>query len=86
MAIPIDILLSGINTDLRAVTQDSMLQFYRTHYVPNNATLVVVGDVDFDEVYNEAQRCFERFPLLQLTNKRNLFITLILVVLRLYLS
>ncbi len=52
----------GYKHDLRAVTQDSMLQFYRAHYVPNNATLVLVGDVDPDEVYDEAQRCFGSIP------------------------
>ena len=32
--------------DLRRMTRDELYGYYRRHYVPNNATLVVVGDVE----------------------------------------
>jgi len=32
--------------DLQTMTRDDLYGYYRRHYVPNNATLVVVGDVD----------------------------------------
>ena len=32
--------------DLQSMTRDDLYQHYRRHYVPANATLVVVGDVD----------------------------------------
>ncbi len=32
--------------DIRALTRDEIRNFYATHYVPNNATIVVVGAVD----------------------------------------
>ncbi len=32
--------------DLRSMTRDDLYRYYRRHYVPDNATLVVVGDVD----------------------------------------
>lgn len=37
-------------------------RFYRAHYVPNNATLVVVGDITNDEVIAAAQRYFGSIP------------------------
>src|SRR5262245_58779436 len=44
--------------DLRAMTRDDLYGYYRRHYVPSNATLVVVGDVDADAVLRGAQTHF----------------------------
>ena len=38
----------GWMADIRAVTLEQIQRFYRTWYAPNNATVVVVGDVDED--------------------------------------
>jgi zinc protease len=35
----------GFMADIEGLTLEDCHQFYRTHYAPNNATLVVVGDV-----------------------------------------
>jgi zinc protease len=40
----------GWLSDLHAMTRDDLYGYYRQHYIPNNATLVVVGDVRTDEV------------------------------------
>ena len=34
--------------DVNAAQIEDVLQFHRTYYVPNNATLVVAGDINFD--------------------------------------
>ena len=44
--------------DLRSMTRDDLYEHYRRYYVPNNATLVVVGDVDTDDVARRAERRF----------------------------
>jgi zinc protease len=44
--------------DLRAITRDDLYAHYRRYYVPNNAKLVVVGDVEADEVIRAAERHF----------------------------
>lgn len=44
--------------DLRSMTRDDLFGHYRQHYVPGNATLVVVGDVDADEVLRGAEKHF----------------------------
>ncbi len=35
----------GWMEDIQAITLEDCIDFYRTHYAPNNATLVIVGDV-----------------------------------------
>jgi zinc protease len=36
----------GWLADLESMTREDLYGYYRRHYVPNNATLVIVGDVD----------------------------------------
>jgi zinc protease len=38
----------GWLSDLQTMTRDDLYSYYRRYYVPNNATLVIVGDVDTD--------------------------------------
>jgi zinc protease len=40
------------------MNRDDLYGHYRRFYVPNNATLVIVGDVDADEVFRSAQKHF----------------------------
>jgi zinc protease len=40
------------------MTRDDLYGHYRQHYVPGNATLVVVGDVNTDDVLRRAQKHF----------------------------
>lgn len=44
--------------DLQAMTRDDLYAHYREFYVPNNATLVVVGDVNPDDVLRRVERYF----------------------------
>ena len=46
--------------DLETMTRDDLYGHYRRYYVPNNATLVVVGDVDTDEVLHAGRASFRR--------------------------
>ena len=48
----------GYKHDLWNVSGGDLRKFYKKHYLPNNATLVVVGDVDADEVFQLAQKHF----------------------------
>ena len=48
--------------DLRTMNREDLFGYYRTHYVPDNATLVVVGAVDSDDVLRRAERHFGRIP------------------------
>ena len=44
--------------DLRAMSRDDLYGYYRRHYTPANATLVIVGDVDADDALRQADRRF----------------------------
>src|SRR4051812_5409473 len=44
--------------DLRSMTRDDLFGHYRRNYVPQNATLVVAGDVDTDDVLRRAEAHF----------------------------
>lgn len=48
----------GTEQDLRAMTRDPLLAFYRRYYAPNNAILVVGGDTTPDEVLKIAERTY----------------------------
>src|SRR5690606_31742468 len=37
-------------------------EFYQKHYAPNNATLVVVGNVDEEDVFSNAEKYFSAIP------------------------
>ena len=44
------------------MNRDDLYAFYTRHYHPGNATLVVVGDVDTDEVMRRAEHHFAHIP------------------------
>ena len=44
--------------DLDKLTYKDALDWYHTWYAPNNATLIVVGDVNHDDVFTLAERYF----------------------------
>jgi len=52
----------GFKQDLWALDRDALVRFYKKYYVPNNATLIVVGDVNVDEVLEKAHHVFNAIP------------------------
>src|SRR5438105_10410072 len=44
------------------LTQDQVMQYYKTRYVPNNLTFVVVGDVDAAKVRQQITEFFKAYP------------------------
>jgi zinc protease len=48
----------GWMDDLKSMTADDVRHWYQVWYAPNNASLVVVGDVDPDHVYQLAKKYF----------------------------
>ncbi|MCC6748188.1 MAG: insulinase family protein [Deltaproteobacteria bacterium] len=53
---------AGEIADLNQTKKDFYQRFYDTYYVPNNATLIVVGDVDEQEVRKSVARYFDPVP------------------------
>jgi len=52
----------GYKHDLWNVSSNDLHAFYKSHYLPNNATLVVVGDVNSGEVFQLADQFFGTIP------------------------
>src|SRR3954468_15133427 len=48
----------GWLSDLETMSRDDLYGYYRQYYVPNNATLVVVGDVQTDEALRRVEHYF----------------------------
>jgi len=52
----------GYPADLKAATVPDVAKFFRTYYVPNNATMVIAGDVKFDDVKKLVEKYFAWIP------------------------
>ena len=48
----------GWLSDLKTMTRDDLYGYYRRYYVPNNATLVIVGDLDTREAMKRVDHHF----------------------------
>src|ERR1041385_7237303 len=44
------------------LTQEQVVQYYKTRYVPNNLTFVVAGDVDPEKVHQQLADFFKAYP------------------------
>jgi zinc protease len=51
----------GWRSDLENVNLERVKQFYETYYAPNNAYLIVVGDVKAEEVFKIAEKYFGKY-------------------------
>src|SRR5439155_26482 len=56
----------GWLADLETMTRDDLYSYYRRYYVPNNASLVIVGDVDTDDALRRAEHHFGKIPRAEL--------------------
>jgi zinc protease len=52
----------GWQEDVKALTPEQMMAYYKAHYCPNNASLIVVGNVDREDVYRRAEKFFAKIP------------------------
>ncbi len=52
----------GSMDDLNAATLDDVQTFFRAHYMPNNAVLSIVGDVDVETAFAKAEHYFGHLP------------------------
>ena len=52
----------GYMDDLSAATYDDVADFFRQYYAPNNAVLVLAGDLDYDEAQQLVEKWFSEIP------------------------
>src|SRR5437763_2334393 len=44
------------------LTQEQLMQYYKSRYVPNNLTFIVVGDVDGEKIHQQLADFFKIYP------------------------
>lgn len=52
----------GSMADLSAATREDVIGFFKTYYAPNNAVLVVAGDIDVPQVKTSIRKYFGPIP------------------------
>jgi zinc protease len=52
----------GYMEDLTAASHEDVVQFFETYYAPNNASLVVAGDIDLEEAQALVEKWFGEIP------------------------
>ena len=62
VAHPYQFPIIGWPSDIESWTREDLEDFYRTYYAPNNITMVVVGDVTADEIFELAEDYLEDIP------------------------
>jgi zinc protease len=60
----------GWMVDIQNMTAADALDWYKTWYAPNNATLVIAGDVQASEVFALAQRYYGGIPAVKLPQRK----------------
>ncbi len=48
--------------DIEGLTHEDFMKYYQTYYQPNNATLVVVGDIDPKETLTQIEKIYGAIP------------------------
>src|SRR3954464_7981293 len=52
----------GLLDVFNQLTQEQVMAYYKSRYVPNNLTFVIVGDVDAEAVHTQLAGFFESYP------------------------
>jgi zinc protease len=52
----------GWMSDIEAITREDLLAHYQSYYIPNNATLIIVGDVDTTHTLEAVRSHFGSIP------------------------
>ncbi|MEO6588542.1 MAG: pitrilysin family protein, partial [Pyrinomonadaceae bacterium] len=51
-------IISPKQSDVEKISRDQLKEFHRQKFIPNNATLIIVGDVNIDEITSEIETHF----------------------------
>ena len=55
-------LIIGWKDDVQSLTRETVLDYYRTHYQPSNAVLVIVGDIHTESTLDVVRKYFGTLP------------------------
>ncbi len=57
--------LEGTEESIYGITREDIVNFHKTYYVPNNAILAVVGDIETDDVLEKVESKFGSWEMLE---------------------
>jgi len=57
----------GWMSDIDSISLEDCKAFYSSYYAPNNATIILVGDIDFQETISIVEKYFGNIPSAELT-------------------
>lgn len=60
---------SGYEESVEKITREDLIKFYNTWYRPNNATLVVVGDITMDELVPKLEKLLKNWKSAEVPKK-----------------
>ena len=46
---------SGTESSIKSIRREDLVSYYKANYVPNNATIVIAGDISMDEAVNKVE-------------------------------
>lgn len=55
----------GYMSDLQSISRDDADQYFREHYIPQNMTVVIVGDIEPDQTLASLEAYFGRLPAVE---------------------
>jgi len=50
--------ITGVESSVRSITRDQVIQFYRSHFVPQDSALVIAGDITLAQLRPLVERSF----------------------------
>ncbi len=50
---------SGTKESIKAMNRDDLVEFYKTHYFPNNAAIAIAGDITLAEAKEKIEKAFK---------------------------
>lgn len=53
----------GEESDVKNLSREKMLEFYHQFYTPNNATMIIVGDINANDTFDVIKKKFESIPV-----------------------
>jgi len=60
----------GTVADVKSVSRDSVFKYFKEYYAPNNAIMVVVGDINYEKTLSAIKKKFGKIPASKFINNR----------------
>lgn len=61
----------GYKQDLWNLKREEIIAFYKSYYAPNNATMIIVGDVKAEDAFAEVEKAFGKIPPQKIVKTEN---------------